>query len=203
MSHIAFCIWPEPGHILPTVRIAKLLQERGRYVTYLSIPRFERFFRSYGLPCHPVLSEILPSANTDDLFGGVAENRSQHQLLSYYLDNHNDELAGRLIVGLRGLRLECLLCDTSIIDHFGETLFSGLSMPVIAVNTSLPNYFGVSKYNVPELVLCPSEIDFPHVYGPSTTDPNLPIYAEPSVLIQRKESPLTLKNLICDSPIVN
>jgi hypothetical protein len=102
MSHLVICAVPEPGHILPTVRVAKLLQARGHVVSYIIVPRYESFFRSHQIPCRVIFSDILPMRYPEDLFMDIGES-SIRRLTTHYFNGNGDELLDELILRLRDL----------------------------------------------------------------------------------------------------
>jgi UDP:flavonoid glycosyltransferase YjiC (YdhE family) len=201
MSHIAICMLPEPGHILPTIRVAKLLEANGHAVTYITVPRYENFFRALQISYHSVFSDELSENHTDDIYGGLVEDRSL-QLLSYYFNAGSNELSEKLFFSLRNLRFELLLCDTIIVRYLGNALRNALSQVIVAINIGLPDRPWAYKYGMPEVVLCPGELELPQSVDPSQTNLDRLFYAEPSVFIQRQEIAFPWGRIASDRPIV-
>jgi UDP:flavonoid glycosyltransferase YjiC (YdhE family) len=201
MARIALCMLPEPGHILPTVRVAKFLQAGGHVVTYITVPRYESFFRSHQLPFYSIFSDMFPTNQADDLFGSIGDNPSQ-LLAAYHNSAVGNEFAEKLILSLRNLRFECLLCDTIIVRIFGNTLRNAFSQAIVAVSIGLPDQPSAYKFGIPELVLCPWEMEIPHAVDPAHSGFEHAFYAEPSVFNQRREVEFPWNNIGPDRHIV-
>jgi UDP:flavonoid glycosyltransferase YjiC (YdhE family) len=201
MSHLAICAVPEPGHILPTVRVAKLLQARGHVVSYITVPRYESFFRSHQIPCRVIFSDMLPASYPENLFVDVGES-SIRQLTTHYFNGNGDELIDELVLGLRDLRFECLLCDRFIFVTFGDVLINALPQAIILISILLPPHENAIQSGIPEIVLCPREIDIPQVADQSEAGLDTAFYAEPSVFKQRLEPAFPWGNIASGRPIV-
>jgi UDP:flavonoid glycosyltransferase YjiC (YdhE family) len=123
-------------------------------------------------------------------------------LTTHYLNGHGDELLDELIFGIRSLRFECLLCDRDMFRLFGDGLISVLPQAIILLSSSLPPQANALQSGIPEIVLCPREIEIPQVPDPSEAGLDTPFYAEPSVFKQRLESAFPWDNIASGHPIV-
>jgi len=129
------------------------------------------------------------------------EDRSK-QLLNHYFNAGSNEFLEKLFFSLRDLRFECLLCDTILIRAFGNALSNALSQSIVAISMGLPDQPRAYEYGMPELVLCPGELELPLKVDPSQTNLDRLFYAEPSVFMQRQEIVFPWDRIATDRPIV-
>ena len=55
---VAFGVWPQKGHIYPTIHLAHQLRERGAEVIYFGSPDAEAIVRVQGFVCHVVSPDL-------------------------------------------------------------------------------------------------------------------------------------------------
>lgn len=65
MATIAIAMLPEEGHLIPSFKIAKVLQSQGHTLTYLGIADFEPLVRRQGLAFTPYLEDAFPKGFRD------------------------------------------------------------------------------------------------------------------------------------------
>ena len=60
MADILFMMWPEPGHLNPTFRIAKTLKAHGHRIVYAQLYDFEDYIRGQGFEFIPFFGGLVP-----------------------------------------------------------------------------------------------------------------------------------------------
>lgn len=60
MADILFMMWPEPGHLKSTFRIAKTPKSHGHRVVYAQINDFEDYICGQGFEFVPFFGELVP-----------------------------------------------------------------------------------------------------------------------------------------------
>ncbi len=68
MARVVFFILPEPGHVLPTIAVARALVRMGHSVTYLCVRGLERYFIDLGFSAHVILPDYGLIPTTSDVF---------------------------------------------------------------------------------------------------------------------------------------
>ncbi|HZS91022.1 MAG TPA: glycosyltransferase [Chloroflexota bacterium] len=56
MARFLFCVWPAPGHVYPSLPIARALRERGHDVAYVTYAEFEPVLRGFDVAYFPLRS---------------------------------------------------------------------------------------------------------------------------------------------------
>lgn len=166
MYQFAFLMLPEPGHIFPSLRVAKSLVKKGHTVLYISVPALQGYLRKQGFRVHVILRSALSLTDTDLLT--ASEGTIVQQQLDAYLDTAGKSLAELLAEEIRKLRFDLLVCDSSIIQFCGETLRTVLDIPIVALSSALPDDERKQLPSIPEIVLCPREFDIPgRIWNPT------------------------------------
>lgn len=196
MARILFLMMPEPGHLVPTLRVAASLRARGHHVSYLTAPPFASFLRQAGFDA------IVPPGVTIDsgTNGGGADDGQTEMVWS---PRQSGDAIGReleaqaiaigstwpelVVAQLTAARPDLIACDWNVAPRtpdgsprgFAETIAHVLDRPVLTINTSLPD--ADESLAVPDLVLCPVEFERPdgRAYPPGRH------YCEPSIWRER------------------
>jgi zeaxanthin glucosyltransferase len=81
MASIAFVLWPEIGHFLPALKLAKRLKERGHRVVTMGIADFAPVVPSPALDFVPVGSDVFPkgSLRGPNPAHGIVEDRANYR----------------------------------------------------------------------------------------------------------------------------
>ena len=181
MARVSILMMPEPGHYLPTLRIAQTLRLRGNTVCYATLPYFEAFFRRQGFEIQTIAIPGLPECDKGDIFSTLTINRVVRKRLSEHLVDTKRSLREFLRQVISTTECDLLICDST----FGESLgpIAGeLSRHVVFMNVTLPTNDGPSGYpNHHELVLCPYALEMPATSAHMTNR----LYGEPSIYRQR------------------
>jgi UDP:flavonoid glycosyltransferase YjiC (YdhE family) len=162
MAKIAFVPHPQMGHINPTVRLAKKLQQRGHQVEYLSLSDFESYISSQGLGFVPILSREMPK--------GFLAEQARRNLNSNHMWQRLHEVPWNPFDGIReqlkAVRPDLVLVDMVLRDL--ALLFLQDAIPCALIATDLEearlhliNAGRDPADELPVLVLCPREFDFP------------------------------------------
>ena len=78
-STIGFVVWPQHGHIFPTLSLAKKLQAEGHTIRYFSTPQGARLVKHQGFECdvictEPELIHAMPDADRAAHMEALVEN---------------------------------------------------------------------------------------------------------------------------------
>jgi len=194
MSTIVITMLPELGHLNATLKLARSLRLRGHQVYYLVGSEYDAYMRAQDL-------------NFISLGGGFTHpNKSSTQLdlMEYLLEARmHDWALDRFFTGMvQMFRQEV----ASLIPKFRPDLFlidpfvpdialiaRELGLPFVFLNSALANPLAdTAVFNrhpdlaqVPELILCAGEFDFPQATKPGKSPR---YYLGPSVDLQRKEN---------------
>lgn len=135
MSRIGIGMLPELGHLMPTFRLAKNLQERGHDITYIGIPDFEDWIRSLGFAYLSVFEEVFPRGtvarrdeSSPEAF--VASKAETLAAVAHYL--RSDALESRL----NDAAFDIILGDT--LNDFLLAASRRLGVRTLRLTTSLP-----------------------------------------------------------------
>jgi UDP:flavonoid glycosyltransferase YjiC (YdhE family) len=169
MRRVAIFPYPEMGHLIPSLKLARGLKSRGHVVSYFGPPDFEEGVRSEGFEFVPVLEELFPK-------GFIKERATKRGLLALKaMVVHAQEGAQsnpgycprtELNEALKRTRPELLLIDALLPDI--AVAAHAAAIPSVLLNTQLfcpwekDSLYAV-LLNLPEVVLCPKEFDFPRV----------------------------------------
>lgn len=179
MAQIAFLPLPQMGHIIPTLKLAKKLKQRGHQVSYFCIADMEEYISSQGLGFSPILTKTFPR--------GSLIQQAKMKLSTAEMWTDLDGAVAELGAVFHTVRPDLLLVDFVLQDLALLARKAGIACAVIS--TALDGYRmvfiqGVSNPadSLPALVLCPKEFDDPDV-------PSRPgwYHAEASIALERQE----------------
>ncbi|RKG88704.1 glycosyltransferase [Corallococcus terminator] len=145
MFTIVIAPLPVPGHVNPSLRLARSLQRAGHRVVYLGIPEIEDEVRAEGFDFRAVFGDVLPKGRVAEL-RGAASRLKGFSLLGFLRTQVlalNQVLlrleAGELEGVLREVGAELLVCDEKL-RHLA-VLGHGLKLPVLQMNVTVPPEF--------------------------------------------------------------
>ena len=182
MYHIAFMMLPEPGHILPTLQVARRLQARGHRVSYVSLPSLAAFFTGSGFEFIPIMAGVCDWPATDDIFHAPSGVTFQQCLLSY-LGRTGATLYDLLVPPMRCITIDVLVCDSVLLHNLHFPFHRHIAAPVVSLSVYLP-YFPLKDLGVREIILCPIEFEIPSAAN-SLLDHGRMAFAEPSLFEKR------------------
>jgi MGT family glycosyltransferase len=133
MSNIVvFMLW-EQGHLLPTMRMCKDLEENGHQVTHVTIPDLLPLAHSRGFRAIPILTEFFPLGSHGRLDHFSKENRQRIA----------KGLAAAMCAEVVESQIEALQPDVILVDSiFDRTFAERLRIrgnKVVVLTTSLPH----------------------------------------------------------------
>ncbi|TQF17726.1 hypothetical protein FJV41_01795 [Myxococcus llanfairpwllgwyngyllgogerychwyrndrobwllllantysiliogogogochensis] len=145
MATILLAPLPVPGHVNPSLRIARSLQRGGHRVIYLGILEIEDEVRAEGFEFTPLFGDVFPKGKLTELRATAA--RLKGLRLLWFLRTQArcfNEALRRMVEGevdalLARLQPDLLICDEklrhlAIIGH-------GLDVPVLQMNVTIPPEF--------------------------------------------------------------
>lgn len=192
MARIMFVPWPEFGHVNPTLKLAKRLKLAGHTVCYAGLPDFHEYVRHQGLEFIPILSDVCPaghagerSARTklDRVQALLHDTRGAGWMKGLDLVEETDKEIGRV---LRESTPDLLICDV-LLTFLVEMVVYEFGIPTALINvmligdSDLPTRY--PRAEMPLLILCPKELDFPH-----SEQRGERYYIEPSIDLEREEA---------------
>jgi UDP:flavonoid glycosyltransferase YjiC (YdhE family) len=207
MSTIIFATMPAVGHLNAPLKLAKSLSERGHEICYLSGLGYKDYIEEQGLRFITLGESIAAGAARFDQIA-LVERLMEFRFHGQPLDDqlaHIVEVLRREIANLvRTLKPDLFLIDPYIPDL--ALIVHQFAMPFVFLNPTLFNpleamaLFNDAPYlaNVPELVLCPAEFDFPMTVAKNKQR----YYLGPEVDLQRKEEPFDWKRIDSSKPLI-
>lgn len=182
MANICIAMLPEPGHYLPTLRLAHSLRDAGNAVCYVTLAHFEEFFRRQGFATRKIEIPKLPEHGPGEFFGSHSIKRAVTNHLKSQLMDSNLQLSDFIHEQLYSIDTDLLICDMSYRKFLGLDV-SRPESQLVFINVALPNSTAPGKYpEWHELILCPYEFEIP---GAGALPTNR-IYGEPSIYRRRQ-----------------
>ncbi|MGK3966754.1 glycosyltransferase [Sorangium sp. So ce118] len=133
MALIAFQMLEEPGHINPTLKLARALKARGHRVVYLEPPDFEGYIAKQGFEHQPFFEEVYPAGFVERFQAASRLTRLRWRL------RHQEGEMQALRGGDVARRLERLAPDLLFVDYLnnGVALVARkLGIPCVVLNTT-------------------------------------------------------------------
>ncbi len=190
MSTIVIATFPELGHVNATLKLARSLLARGHQVYYLVGSDYEAYMRAQGLNFIS-LGEAGPSkASQLEIMEYLLEARMQGWALSEHflrvIKLFREEIASLILK----LKPDLFLIDLFVPDI--ALVVKQLGQPFVFLNPTLVSQLADTPFfnahpelaQVPELILCPGEFDFPQSRRPGKS---VRYYLGTGVDLQRKE----------------
>jgi UDP:flavonoid glycosyltransferase YjiC (YdhE family) len=177
MARVTILMFPEPGHVIPTFRLATHLRRHGHVVTYLSTPPLVPGLRARGFEAAPIFDRVagVDSDAEDDVTQGPLSSlwtaavpgvvfwRQLADTIGVPFTTVRDVIRAAapefLVPAIAATRPDLLLCDAKIAAACGDIVRDHCGAPMIALRTELPVGDTV---DCPELILCPIELEIPH-----------------------------------------
>jgi UDP:flavonoid glycosyltransferase YjiC (YdhE family) len=187
MARITIVMLPEPGHLLPTLRIAVRLLERGHQVHYATFPEFSGPVKKLGCGYTPLLCRFYSTAPLG--FCGLYNTRRAgvevYSEIWRKLEVAKRHPGDEILADLAGVSTDLFLLDVVIAAVMGER-FQKLPAPVLRVGTNIPEPHRADQWDpevrrLPEILLCPREFELPDAPSP---DHELH-FVEPSIFRDR------------------
>jgi len=194
MSTIAIAMLPELGHLYATFKLARSLRSHGHQVYYLIGSDYEPYMRAQDLDFISLGDGFTPPNKTStqlDLMEYLLEARMQDWVLDGFFTRMVERLREETASLTSRLRPDLFLIDPYLPDI--ALIARELKLPFVFLNSNLTNPLrGTAVFNsqpelaqVPELVLCASEFDFPQARQGGKSPR---FYLGSGVDLQRKEN---------------
>jgi zeaxanthin glucosyltransferase len=201
MARIVFAMLPEPGHLLPTYKLAKKLMSRGHDVVYLVPAWCQKQLQDQGLNSIAGSEELRQAV----ISAGAARLEDANRMI---FDSKTETLK----------LLRSTTIDLIVVDGFLPALASMATdqgtaavllhtnlqvMPELLINdrssfASGTNSPAVSSLKLIELILCPREFEFSRY---SSNNRGF-YYIEPSVDLDREEPSFSWGSIPNDKPLI-
>jgi UDP:flavonoid glycosyltransferase YjiC (YdhE family) len=193
MSTIVIAMFPELGHLNATLKLARSLRLRGHQVYYLVGSDYEAYMRAQDLNFICLgegLTNGAKSSSQLDIMEYLLEARMQGWALNEYFTGVVEMFRQEIASLIPKLRPNLFLIDPFVPDI--ALVAQELGLPFVFLNTTLVSQLAdTAVFNshpdlaqVPELILCPGEFDFPQSRRPGKS---VRYYLGASVDLQRKE----------------
>lgn len=193
MARVTLLMYPESGHILPTLRIVQSLVRQRHAVTYVTVPLFEPLLTHLGCHVFHVFGDLtarratghqatetdwLPTLTGLDLWRRVAERHGTppFSVRSAVRATASEVLAPAIVA----TNPDVVLCDSKLIAACGDILRRACDAVVIGLRTELP--IG-DQIDCTELILCPDALELPRLRQETSGR----FYCEPSVFTTRPD----------------
>lgn len=160
MSNIAISMFPEEGHIIPSFKLARMLQAEGHCVTYVGLPDFESYVRAQGFAFAAILADAFPAGWRAKQVHDLATKRGLAYLREVSQSRFYRELCRRSCAERSEIHdfLDSYQPDLFIIDGFLSPLAlrvraAGISVAILSINVNLTkseNYPPVVTNIVPD-----------------------------------------------------
>jgi UDP:flavonoid glycosyltransferase YjiC (YdhE family) len=193
MSTIVIAMFPELGHLNATLKLARSLRLRGHQVYYLVGSDYEAYMRAQGLNFISLGEGLTNGAKSSvqlDIMEYLLEARMQGWALNEYYTGVVEMFRQEMASLISKLRPNLFLIDPFVPDI--ALVAQELRLPFVFLNTTLVSQLADTAVlnshpelaQVPELLLCPGEFDFPQSRRP-VKSPRY--YLGASVDLQRRE----------------
>ena len=154
MSKILIFPWPEFGHLLPTLALARELTTKGHQVIYLTAPQFNRYVTAVGALIEPLCPQ---NASEIPLSGSSLWYR---HILDYGRDSHAIKFNNLVTTLVRNEKFSLVLCDHRLGRMCHRTVVTEAGNDhVISFSTSLFDWGGPYEWSDPTIVFCPEEFE--------------------------------------------
>lgn len=171
MATITFCMLPELGHILPTLRIAHLLRCRGHRIRYLITTEFVDLVQNCGFEFSLLrLGDAAHAVSADSKLPSGISSEELYRAV-FYRVTRRDPVEAEIVAGIMSTNPNLLIIDSAACGVWREgsqCSLTELCCPVVRLSVTfgdeyefwpfpLPDYVNA----LPELILCPQEMDLP------------------------------------------
>jgi UDP:flavonoid glycosyltransferase YjiC (YdhE family) len=203
MAHFVFLMLPEPGHLLPTLKVAEGLQRKGHQVSYLATPPLVGHIRRAGFFTHVILEDLFGDLCDHDLLR-VPASHVVAQRLDAYIRSTGLDITALFASAIRASGCDAAICDIHIARDHGIALRAMTNRPILAISTSLPDEIPKRETPVPEVILCPPQLDIPSssYYLEYMRGEKDSIYAEPSINWPKAPSTWRERNNEGNKPLI-
>jgi UDP:flavonoid glycosyltransferase YjiC (YdhE family) len=200
MSRISFLMLPEPGHLLPTFRIASKLRQRGHQIHYLSFPEFREGIARLGFDFSPVMNGLSADGfGSGSMFETRRAGSSIYRSLISTLVSQGKSLLTEMVPEVKSSRPDLLIIDSGLVEiekmtvgyssHLRKSnVLRELDCVLVRMSTMFTEFYKNGPRSelcdqIPELILCPQRFDLPNLRPPL----HKRYFVEPSIFEKRPE----------------
>lgn len=184
MARVTIAMFPEPGHLLPTLRLASRLQAAGHVVTYAVTGAYTAALSARGFATVRVFDRGDGASGDVPLVDGRASGLDLWNRLALAVGGRGMTVRqviravapDLLLPALSASQPDLLLCDAKIVAACGDLIRGACPAALLALRSELPVGDPV---DCADLVLCPEALELPSA---RLAVPGR-IYCEPSVFM--------------------
>jgi UDP:flavonoid glycosyltransferase YjiC (YdhE family) len=203
MARIVFIPFPETGHLYASFKLARQLKALGHEITYLGIWDFAEPVRLQQFEFEPLFANAIPKGFISQHVTHSEVEPFEVILLAAQRGREAADLLAELAQTLANLRPDVLVIDLLLSSV--ALLAKQLRLPGVLLNTQFYDPWEDARkaadyrrlLDVPELILCPQEFDFPR----ARTRENCH-YVEASIDQQRRDVAFPWARLDRDKPLI-
>jgi UDP:flavonoid glycosyltransferase YjiC (YdhE family) len=201
MGRISVLMLPEPGHLLPTFRVATKLKERGHEIHYLSFPEFRKDIVPLGFDFSPIMNGLSATGfGSGSMFETQRAGSSIYRSLISTLVSQGKSLLTEMVPEVTSSRPDLLIIDSGLVAIERMTVgysnqvkkpsaLRNLDCVLVRMSTMFTEFYKDGPRSefcdIPELILCPQRFDLPN---PRPTY-HKRYFVEPSIFERRPEIP--------------
>jgi UDP:flavonoid glycosyltransferase YjiC (YdhE family) len=180
MRRVAFLMLPEPGHILPSLRVAQEMQKLGFEIAYISPWELRDYFEHRGFEHHSIFQNVRWGSGQKDILQ-TSPAASWYKAVGALATTSYAKLPQLLASELRRLPFDALVCDGTIAHAWGKVIADAIGKPMVSLSMSIPDPEADDGVPVPEIILCPQEFDLPDECTRPSRIHRQTLYAESSI----------------------
>src|SRR5258708_19531874 len=166
MARLSIVMFPEPGHLLPTIRIATLVKAKGHTVTYLTIPGCSHLIERLGFRFRPILSHLVGPCLQQAHYSPHVPAAERWRRLAASIGVQGGSIRtliraaapDTLVPQIAATSPDVLLFDSKIVFPCGDLIRPLCPSGLIAVSTELPL---APNPPCPHLAISPKELESP------------------------------------------
>jgi UDP:flavonoid glycosyltransferase YjiC (YdhE family) len=203
MARVVFVPFPETGHLNASFKLARTLKSRGHEIYYLGIKDFEEPVRLQRFEFVPIFENVLHKGFLAQQVADAGTETFEAILLAAGIGRQRYDLLKDLQQILVNTTPDLLIIDLLLSSV--ALMAKSLRMESVLLNTQFYDPWEDSRkaadykalLDVPELVLCPQEFDFPRADKRGNCH-----YVESSIDQERRDIAFPWHKLSADKPLV-
>jgi UDP:flavonoid glycosyltransferase YjiC (YdhE family) len=203
MARVIFIPFPETGHLYASFKLARQLKSLGHEITYLGVQDFEAPVRLQQFDFQPLFADAIPKGFLSQQVANAEAEPFEVILAAARKGRRPDELLAELARTVVALRPGVLVIDLLLSSV--ALLAKRLEVASVLLNTQFYDPWEDARkaadyrllLDVPELVLCPREFDFPRAVTRANCH-----YVEAAIDQQRSDGDFPWQRLDPDRPLI-
>jgi UDP:flavonoid glycosyltransferase YjiC (YdhE family) len=203
MARVVFIPFPETGHLYASFKLARALKSYGQEVHYLGIQDFEEPVRLQHFEFHPLFENAIHKGFLDQHVANGETEPFQVILSAARNGRQPGNLLSELQNVIRSTHPYLLVIDLLLSSV--ALMAKSMGIPSVLLNTQFYDPWTdkakIADYellrDVPELVLCPQEFDFPRAEKRDNC-----YYVESCIDQERRDVPFPWQRLSENKPLI-